>query len=79
VTHFAGNVRHRQLGRGSEMPQKKELSERNIVLVELAGKVEEKLTLAEQNEICQLGMVLGWNRSALGHEMVSLKLYFLKI
>ena len=58
MPHFPGNVSHRDLTGSGEETQKEKLGEGNILPVKLLRQVEQELSLAEQNKICQLGVVL---------------------
>jgi hypothetical protein len=78
VAHLASDVRHGELRGGGEVAQQEELGEGDIVAVQLSGEVQQELTLAEQNEVCQLGVVFGWVLDAVGHGVGSLELWVLK-
>jgi hypothetical protein len=57
MAHFLSDVSHGQLFRGGQVAKEKKLSKRNVIAIELPRQVEQKLTLAEQNEIRQLSVV----------------------
>lgn len=59
VTHLAGDVRHGHLLRRRKKAEEKELGERNVVAIQLFRQVQQEFALAEQNEICQLRVILG--------------------
>lgn len=59
MTHLTGNVRHGHFLRCGEETEEEELGERNVVAIQLFRQVQQEFALTEQNEICQLRVILG--------------------